>query len=133
MATVHTPGGETLSGVSGAELDYYRGEANTRGGYEIVEDDSLPSAGPDFPVSYEDGVLVEQPELPAPVVDEPGSQGTVEVDEAGFAAVGEQGPELQNVGSGEPGTAVDVPQNQDGSFGPAEVSNDPADSPKPRR
>lgn len=62
MATVTTPNGERLEGVTGALLDYYRGEAATVGGYEIVDDEA--EATPEFPVHHPP--VVEQVEVPKP-------------------------------------------------------------------
>lgn len=41
MSTVTTPSGHVLEGVSGSELAYYKGEANTVGGYVIDEEPAV--------------------------------------------------------------------------------------------
>jgi hypothetical protein len=122
MATVTTPVGQTLTGVTGDELEYYRGEANTREGYVIVEDDSRPSSSTVFPQVFEGGERVELPEAPVAVEVEQLPEGQV------ANAVGP----IQTVDGQPAGEGTEVPQNPDGTFGPAEVSNDPANSPKPR-
>lgn len=73
MATVYTPAGETLEGVTGQLLDYYRGE-----GYRIVEDGEVPVSP--VPV-VEQPAPVEQPSpapAPAPVPVEPVQQPQVD-------------------------------------------------------
>jgi hypothetical protein len=64
MATVTTPAGEVLEGVTGQLLEYYRGE-----GYEVTDEEG--SAGPVFPVHFPpvgEAPGVEQVEVTEPEV-----------------------------------------------------------------
>jgi hypothetical protein len=110
MATVTTPSGEKLEGVTGSLLDYYRGEANTVPGYTIEDDEQAVT----FPRVF-DGVQYLEPQAdatsPAPDF---GSEALTALNEA--------------LGSGEQNVGYAVPPNSDGTFGPAtlDTTTDPA-------
>jgi hypothetical protein len=80
MATVTTPSGERLEGVTGELLNYYRGEANTVPGYVIEEDEAAVT----FPRVF-DGEQYVEPQAdassPAPdAVDDLGSAARAAAD-----------------------------------------------------
>ena len=58
-ATVITPSGERLEGVTGDLLEYYKGEAEVTPGYQLQEELDEAEA---FPQVWEGGQRVDQPQ-----------------------------------------------------------------------
>lgn len=135
---VHATGQE-IDAPDGPLLDYYRGEANTVGGYtidgaEFPRKIALSDFDPgDHTVAeVEEHLALSMPGEVSRVLEaERAGQARVtllrdyELPEAdqvdGDAALGELN---QALATGEPMHGVEVPKNPDGTWGPAEISSD---------